>query len=146
MSQKPILEKKKKSYLASILVARLWCFLCLQVSKPQIIRLKKKKNHPKVYRLAVWKRNCMVYSLRYDSRTSHGAIVRGRTLAYRVGPLKTKRVINHWKKAYWVGIEKKKACIIYLFMHAWAIESLSLTWPLTRPIYLDYSWFKLEKN
>ena len=29
-----------------------------------------------------------------------GAIVCGRTLAYRVGPLKTKRVINHWKKAY----------------------------------------------
>ena len=37
-----------------------------------------------------------------------GAIVCGRTLAYRVGPLKTKRVINRWKKAYRVGIEKKK--------------------------------------
>ena len=57
----------------------------------------------------------MVYSL----RTSHGAIICERTLAYRVGnyiyiyiyfrkknlylllcwPLKTKRVINHWKKA-----------------------------------------------
>ena len=110
-------------------MGRLWCFLCLQVSKPQIIQLfflkkkkkKKKTTTTKVYRLALWKRNCMVYSLRYDSRTSHGAIVRGRALAYRVGPLKTKRVINHWKKACRVGKEKKKkrfVLFIYLFMHA----------------------------
>ena len=67
----------------------------------------------------------MVYSLRYDSRTSHGAIVRGRALAYRVGPLKTKRVINHWKKACRVGKEKKKKGLYYLFIYLCMHEQLS---------------------
>ena len=113
-------------------MGRLWCFLCLQVTKPPNYPIiKKKKKNTKVYRLAVWKRNCVVYSLRYDSRTSHGGHSMWKNFGLPCGTVKNKKGDQPLEKGILSGNREKKVgshwywgdSIIYLFMH----EQLSMT-------------------
>ena len=102
----------------------LWCFLCLQVSKPQIIRLlkkkkKKKKTQPKVYRLCgpVEKE---LYGLQFTLRLWNES--RGdsmwKNFGLPCGTVKNKKSDQPLEKGILSGKrEKKKVCIIYLCMH-----------------------------
>ena len=56
----------------------------------------------------MWKRNCVVYSLRYDSRTSHGGHSMWKNFGLPCGTVKNKKGDQPLEKGILSGIEKKK--------------------------------------
>ena len=128
-------RKEKQCYMASILVGRLWCFLYLQVSKPQIIQLFKKKkknnnnNNNNKWGLPTCRVEKELYGLQFTLWLAKESWCDSlwKSFGLPCGTVKNRKGDQPLEKGILSGKREKKKGLYYLFMHAWAIESSSIS-------------------